>query len=205
MKPKILNVGCGYSKIPIPDIEEVRLDIDPIVEPDIVCDARNLTEVGRGEYDGVWMQHVLEHFCEYDVQSVLNGIDFVLKPTGVLILIVPDIVEAISHVIEKQASINDVILCTQTDPIRTIDMIYGLQSKIASGNEFYAHKMAFDRKSLTGLLHQNGFKHIHFVKSVLEIRAVATKDLAYPEWIQKYMSQGTKHKEDEITEMWMNW
>ena len=42
---KVLNVGCGGAKIHFNfnGWDETRLDIDPAVKPDIVCDLRDMS------------------------------------------------------------------------------------------------------------------------------------------------------------------
>ena len=78
-KGKLLHVGCGSDPLPeyLREYEEVRLDINEEVAPDIVASMTNLGEIGK--YDVVLCQHALEHLHEYDVDVVLECTGFFTK------------------------------------------------------------------------------------------------------------------------------
>lgn len=62
---KVLNVGGNTKAIPLPPEyagwEHVLLDIDPKGNPDVVCDARELTTLPSATYDAIYCSHNLEH------------------------------------------------------------------------------------------------------------------------------------------------
>ena len=57
----VLNVGCGYPlrqklhrHFHGPEWREVRLDLDPAVQPDIVCSITNINPVAANTVDAIW-------------------------------------------------------------------------------------------------------------------------------------------------------
>lgn len=157
---RVLNIGGGPTR-ELPIIyrgwEQVLLDIDPDVRPDIVCDAKNLRTLPARKYDAAYSSHMLEHFHKHEVPAVLAGMNHVLKRDGFVHLNVPDIGEVVRLMAEGNRDINDVWYMAGDHPITFHDVIYGWGIQVASGNAFYAHKTGFTRKSLTKALRGAGF------------------------------------------------
>jgi len=175
---KVLNVGGNNKAIALPDIysgwEHVLLDIDPKGNPDVVCDARELTTLPPSEYDSVYCSHNLEHYYRHDAVKVLLGFRHVLKPTGFAYIRVPDMGEMMQIVVKQNLDIDDVLYQSQAGPISVQDMIYGWGVEIErSGNDFFAHKLGFTLKSLGAILKRCGFPHIYAGSGRLEIAAFA--------------------------------
>jgi hypothetical protein len=80
---RVLNVGGHDKRIPLPPqyagFEQLLLDIDPAVAPDILCDARELSKLESGQFDAVYCAHNLEHYYRHDVPKVLAGFLHVFK------------------------------------------------------------------------------------------------------------------------------
>ena len=94
---KILHVGCGYREggvLPPSFIssewEEIRLDIDPDCKPDIVNSITDMCDVADCSVDVVYSCHNLEHLEYNQVYEALEEFHRVLKPGGMVIVIVPD-------------------------------------------------------------------------------------------------------------------
>jgi len=175
---KVLNVGGNSKDIQIPEVyagwQHVLLDIDPAVAPDVVCDARKLRTLPGGEYDSVYCSHNLEHYFRHDVAKVLAGFLHVLKAGGFAYLRVPDMGELMRSVVRDGLDIEDVLYESPAGPIAAIDVIYGLGSEIErSGQDFFAHKTGFTRKSLAAALSSAGFPFIFTRTGNLEITAIA--------------------------------
>lgn len=179
-KKKVLNVGGNSKEIPMPaeyaEFQQLWLDIDPKVKPDILCDARKLSNLNAGQIDAVYCSHNLEHYYRHDVPKVLAGFLHVLKNDGFAQIRVPDIDAVMRAVIEKNLDIDDVLYDSPAGPIMVLDVIYGYSVEIErSGNDFFAHKTGFTEKSLIKVLKQAGFNKIfHFIGN-LEINAIAFK------------------------------
>lgn len=177
---KVLNVGGNSKQIPIPGYfagwEHLLLDIDPRGNPDIVCDARLLTELPPAQFNAIYCSHNLEHYFRHDVAKVLAGFYHVLSDDGFVDIRVPDMGELIRLVAEKGIDIDDFLYDSPAGPIHVIDVIYGLGREIEeSGSDFFAHKTGFTEKSLITRLYMSGFKTVFTSASNLEVRAIAFK------------------------------
>lgn len=81
---KGLDVGCGSWKV---SPHAIGVDVNPLVEPDVVCDAARLP-FPDGSVDFVAAVHSLEEFV--DTENALTEWSRVLKPGGHLCLVVRD-------------------------------------------------------------------------------------------------------------------
>ena len=177
---KVLNVGGNSKKIPLPpqysDFENILLDIDPRVSPDIVCDARNLTNLEASQFDAIYCSHNLEHYYRHDVPKVLAGFLHVLKSNGFAQIRVPDINELMRVTIKQGLDIDDVLYESPAGPIMVLDVLYGYSVEIErSGKDFFAHKTGFTEKSLMKALRKSGFSKIYIQVGNLEVNALAFK------------------------------
>lgn len=177
---KVLNVGGNSKDIPIPEQydgwEHLLLDIDAKGNPDVVCDARDLTDLPQANYDSVYCSHNLEHYYRHDVEKVLAGFLHVLKDDGFAYIRVPDMGELMQIVIQRGLDIDDILYQSPAGPITVMDVIYGYGKEIeSSGNDFYAHKTGFTQKSLMAALQNAGFPIVFIRAGELEILALAFK------------------------------
>ena len=177
---KLLNVGGNNKAIPIPAFYEgwqhVLLDIDPAGKPDVVCDARMLTMLPRAEYDSVYCSHNLEHYYRHDAYKVLSGFLHVLREDGFAFIRVPDMEELMKIVTDSNLDIDGFLYESPAGPITVRDVIYGYGKEIeTSGNDFYAHKNGFTRRSLAAILKEAGFAHVLMQTGKLEVTAIAFK------------------------------
>lgn len=175
---KVLNVGGNSKEIPLPahysGWEHVLLDIDPRGNPDVVCDARELTTLPADTYDSIYCAHNLEHYYRHDVAKVLAGFAHVLKPDGFALIRVPDLNEVMRTVVAKNLDIDDVLYQVALGPITVRDVIYGYGVEIErSGNDFFAHKTGFTEKSLISVLATAGFPYVFVGAGNLEVMALA--------------------------------
>ena len=84
-KPVRLNVGCGE------DIRPGYLNIDPFADgPVLRMEAARLGFTGHS-VDEIFSSHMLEHLSKHEVMDVLVEWNRVLKPTGKVEIIVPDL------------------------------------------------------------------------------------------------------------------
>ena len=177
---RVLNVGGNNKEIPIPSYfegwEHLLLDIDPRGNPDIICDARLLTELKSSQFDAIYCSHNLEHYYSHDAIKVLAGFHHVLIDDGFVDIRVPDIGKLIRLVAENDMDIEDLLYHSPAGPIHVIDVVFGLRSEIEnSGNDFFAHKTGFTEKSLIRQLGESGFASVFTSCVGLEVRAIAFK------------------------------
>lgn len=158
----VLNIGSGPPGIvdispvfPCPDWRELRLDIDPRVEPDIVASVTGMAAVADASVDGVWSSHNLEHLWPHEVPVALAEIQRVLRPGGVAVLLVPDLQAVAAAVAEDR--LDAPLYDSPAGPITALDVIYGYGPALAAGNHFMAHRTGFTPTTLGRALQQAGF------------------------------------------------
>lgn len=177
---RVLNVGGNNKNIALPSYyigwKQTLLDIDPRGEPDIVIDARELSQLPHSEYDAVYCSHNLEHYYRHDGTKVLLGFLHVLKGDGFAHIIVPDIGKLMRIVVKNEMDIDDFLYKSAIGPITVRDVLYGYGLEIQrSGNDFYAHKTGFTERALNAMLEECGFSHVFVGSSNLDIIAFAFK------------------------------
>lgn len=180
LKKTFLNVGGNNKAVSLPQwcdgFEHLLLDIDSKGNPDIVMDARELHKLEPSQFDAIYCSHNLEHYYRHDVSKVLTGFLSVLKEGGWAHIRVPDIGAVMKAVVEGNMDIEDVLYVSSSGPIMVLDVLYGFSLEIEdSGQDFYAHKTGFTRKSLLRILHEIGFSEVYVACNNYEIKAVAFK------------------------------
>jgi SAM-dependent methyltransferase len=141
---RFLHAGCGTYPLPFPDCDEVRLDADASVKPDILG---SMTELGEiGEFDGVYCSHALEHLHPQDALRALREFRRVLKPGGFVTIIVPDL-EGVTPTFDLLPGM----------PISGHDLVYGL---LDTHNPLMMHRTGFVAATLHGALEQAGFRDV---------------------------------------------
>src|SRR3984893_6673034 len=125
----VLNVGCGYPlrqklhrHFHGPEWREIRLDLDPAVQPDIVCSITDISPVAADSVDAVWSSHNLEHLRRHEVPLALTEFLRVLKPHGLLLLTLPDLQQVARLVAEDR--LEESAYVSQSGPITPPDMIF---------------------------------------------------------------------------------
>jgi hypothetical protein len=152
---RLLNVGSAGSRdVPIiySGWEQDTLDIDPNVNPDIVCDARQMRTLPPAKYDAVYCSHTLEHFFKHEVPTVLAGFSRVLKSSGFAHVAVPNMNAVFEALVKGNRDINETWYVSPGGPISFHDVIYGWGKQVALGNLYYCHKTGFTEKSLAQAL-----------------------------------------------------
>jgi ubiquinone/menaquinone biosynthesis C-methylase UbiE len=182
---KVLNVGGNSKDIALPDIyngwTQVWLDIDPAVNPDVLCDARELLSLTGNTYDAIYCSHNLEHYYRHDVKKVLAGFYHVLKKDGFVHIRVPDMAAVMRTFVENDMDINDVLYESPAGPITIQDVMYGWGKEIErSGNDFFAHKTGFTETSLIATLIDASFYQVYSGTGNFEVVAFAFKDEPSP-------------------------
>ena len=157
-KPVRLNVGCGD------DIREGFLNIDPFADgTDLRMEAGHLGFASQS-VDEIFSSHMLEHLSKHEVMGVLVEWRRVLRPTGKLEIIVPDLPWCLKQWLR---------LPEQARWDWALDTIFGLQDH---PGEF--HKTGFSLDRLRYLLEKAGFRRVAvttcFDHGMQSIRAVAT-------------------------------
>jgi SAM-dependent methyltransferase len=160
--PRFLHVGCGFKRknqtvkaFATPDWEEVTLDIDKSVRPDIIDKLPELSLVESNSFDAVYSAHNIEHLYPHEVPLALTAMRRVLKPDGFVILTCPDL-----QIIGERLASGDIetpIYTSGMGPVAPLDMLYGFRPAMEGGNLFMAHHTGFTLKSLADACVRAGF------------------------------------------------
>ncbi len=160
-----LHVGCGVSapeRLPLCFQDavwrEVRLDIDPTVQPDIVASITDLSIIKDRSVDAIWSSHNLEHLHGFEVAQALAEMQRVLKADGFLLLNLPDLRAVARHILAD--NLNEVLYMSPVGPIRPLDMLFGHQDSLARGKTYMAHRTGFTSATLGQALAEAGFAEV---------------------------------------------
>lgn len=115
----VLDLGSGPGDRVgqmLPDARVIRADMDPAVQPEVVCDVHHLPFADKS-VDWVFSRHVLEHVPWPQIPRTVVEWARVLKPNGVLDVAVPDMVWAAEQVLAGDADrmVQAVIFGSQAD------------------------------------------------------------------------------------------
>lgn len=162
---RFLHIGCGPKHkeqttrgFNSGDWEEVRLDIDEAVAPDIVGSMTDLSAVADASFDALFSSHNIEHLYPHEVPVALGEFHRVLKADGFAVITCPDLQSICALVAEDK--LTDQAYDSPAGPIAPIDMLFGHRASVARGNHYMAHRGGFTRKVLSGSLGQAGFQGI---------------------------------------------
>ena len=166
----VLHVGCGMAdprKLPPAfftpgDWQEVRLDIDPGVSPDIIASITDMAMVDAGSVDAVWSAHNLEHLFAHEVPLALAEFHRVLRPGGFALVTMPDLQRAAKLVVQDR--LDEPAYLSPAGPIAPLDMLFGHGAAIAAGNHFMAHRTGFTARTLEVALRRAGFALVRVVR-----------------------------------------
>ena len=160
---QVLHVGCGAAhpdKLPSAFFpagvwRELRLDIDPDVDPDIIASITEMPMVATGSVDAVWSAHNLEHLASHEVPVALAEFHRVLAPSGFVLVTMPDLQQVAELV--AAGRLEDAAYMSAMGPIAPLDMLYGFRPSLAQGNAFMGHRTGFVAGTLAAHLEQAGF------------------------------------------------
>ncbi|MBI3466459.1 MAG: methyltransferase domain-containing protein [Planctomycetes bacterium] len=173
----VLHVGCGGATIhplfQVPGWQEIRLDINPGVQPDIVASITDMAEVETASVDAVWSSHNLEHLYPHEVPLALAEFRRVLRSGGFALISLPDL-QAVAELVAAD-KLEDVAYISPAGPIAPLDMIYGFRPALAGGNAFMAHRTGFTAKSLSRQLTEAGFATAAAWRSEFNLWALAAR------------------------------
>ena len=163
-RKRVLHVGCGplaaqklHETFRGTDWEEVRLDINPGTNPDIVASITDMPVVASGSFDAVYSSHNLEHLAPHELPTALGEFYRVLKPEGFALITLPDLQQAAEYIAAGKAE--EAVLMTNKGPITPLDILYGFRPFLAT-NPFMAHRFGYTADTLRTALNAAGFAHV---------------------------------------------
>lgn len=177
----VLHVGCGRATLAsLPAVfqnghwGEIRLDIDPVVKPDIIASVSEMSPVQSASAQAVYSCHNIEHLFHHEVPVALKEFHRALTPGGALIIRTPDLQLACQMV--AQDRLYDPVYVSPAGPIAAIDMIYSYRRFLLDNNVFMLHKTGFTATTLKAKLLEAGFRFAFVRRRGGELYAVALKE-----------------------------
>lgn len=178
---RVLHVGCGthtpdklHENFRTPDWQEVRLDINPAVRPDIVASITDMSAVPPGSFEALYSSHNLEHLHPFETPLALAEFHRVLRPAGFLLITLPDLTQAAEAIAAGREE--ETVLMTNRGPITPLDILYGFRPFLERGNLYMAHNFAFTAATLEKALRNAGFEDISIERDgEYNLWAVASK------------------------------
>jgi len=159
---KFLHIGCGVqNKANLKGFSEsqwheVRLDIDPKVNPDILSSFTEMSSVRDNEYDAIFSSHNLEHLFFHEVEVALSEFYRVLNSDGFIVLTCPDLQSVCEAV--SRGKLTEPLYQSPAGPISAIDVLFGHRGFISAGNVYMAHKTGFTYQVLDDFFNRGGFQ-----------------------------------------------
>jgi len=157
----VLHVGCGAADIrSLPAYfqkrwQEIRLDIDADAQPDILGSALDMSAIQSASVDAVYSSHILQRLHAHELPIALAEIKRVLRPDGILVVIVPDL-QAVARLIADD-QLFETAYESPAGAITPFDMVYGHRGYLSAGKLQMAHRGGFTLTTLIDALKKGGF------------------------------------------------
>lgn len=166
---RVLNVGSGpanagrlHRGFESESWREIRLDIDPLVGPDLVGSITAMHDlVENASVDAIWCSHSLEHLYGHEVLPALQEFRRILKPDGFAMVTSPDLTAILDFAL--QTGLETVAYQSLAGPITAHDMLFGHGASIENGSVYMAHKTGFTIERLGRLATEAGFPEARIV------------------------------------------
>jgi SAM-dependent methyltransferase len=176
----LLHVGCGprgCARIPgifsPPEWQEVRLDIEPAYEPDILGTMLDMSSVATASVDAIYSSHNIEHLFLDEVPIALKEFLRVLKPDGFALVVCPDLHAAAQMILAGNPM--GTAYSTVAVDVTPLDIIYGHHSHTGRDKPFMSHHCGFTLASLIHTLKLNGFSSAFGIAESFSLWVVASK------------------------------
>lgn len=176
-----LHVGCGPARIDQTPFaqqnwEEVRMDIDAAVNPDVLGTMTDMSSIANESIDAIFSSHNIEHLYPHEVPQALAEFLRVLRPGGFALITCPDLRSVCRLVTDNK--LTETAYTSPAGPIAPLDILYGHRASIAAGNLYMAHRCGFTEKVLVGTLQAAGFQQVASLTrpQMFDLWAFATKE-----------------------------
>ena len=177
----LLHVGCGAETIastPFAPLawQEIRLDINPEVQPDRIGTITAMEAVESASVDAVFSSHNIEHLEAHLVPLALAEFRRVLRPGGLVLITCPDLNSIAARVLSH--GLTPPAYLSPAGPISPLDMLYGHRPSLAAGNHYMAHRCGFNQAALEASLEGAGFAQVVALSRAeqFDLWALATRE-----------------------------
>ena len=160
-----LHVGCGPKRkaqttkgFNTQEWTEIRLDIDPSAQPDVIGTMTDMSSVASESVDAIYSSHNIEHLYPHEVPLAFAEFLRVLKPDGFFVVTCPDLHSVCKLIAEDK--LTEPAYTSPAGPISPLDILYGHRPSMARGNLYMAHRCGFTQRVLDGTLRSCGFQAV---------------------------------------------
>ena len=174
----MVNVGCGAresTRLPryFDGWRQLRVDVDPRVEPDLIADLTDLSAIPNESADAVWASHCVEHLFDHQVKVALREFRRILRDDGFVCIIVPDLQSVAEFVAADR--LHEPIYQSAAGAVTPHDVLFGFGPAIANGNTSMAHHCGFTPGAMRRHFHGVPFGEVMLRRrsQTLELAALA--------------------------------
>ncbi len=175
---RVLHVGSGHpeaGKLPPPFApalwRELRVDIDPRVQPDYVASMTDMSAVPDASADALYSSHNLEHLRPQELPVALAEFRRVLKPGGFVLATLPDLEDAARALLRD--GLEAPLYESPAGPVSAFDMFFGHRDIVTRGNDFMLHKQGFTASTLKQAFERAGYQRVQVASQRYALWALA--------------------------------
>jgi len=143
---RFLNVGCGPNAIDTEDWFNID-GFNP--KADLLCDAARTLPFPDNRFEGIFAEHIFEHFTPRQARVFLGQCKRILKPGGVLRLVVPDGELYIQHYLDNRKWMLERRDGRFRTPMEVMNEVF---------RQEYEHQYTYDYETLALHLKDAGFE-----------------------------------------------
>jgi predicted SAM-dependent methyltransferase len=125
-----LHVGCGpkrkdrmTARFNTAEWQEIRLDIDPAVEPDVIGTMTDIAQVATASVDVIFSSHNIEHLYPHEVPLALAEFIRGLTDDGFAVITCPDLQSVAALIADDK--LTEPAYQSPAGPIAPLDILYG--------------------------------------------------------------------------------
>jgi predicted SAM-dependent methyltransferase len=150
--PVFLNLGSGPRGLE--DSHWVNVDGFPDKNVHYLLDFGRRLPFADGSFDGVFCEHVMEHFSLLDGQTISREVHRVLRPGGCFRIVVPDAELVLRRYLEAPQELVKRRGNGEETPMEIVNLYF---------RQRYEHQFAYDWLTMEKMLLRAGFDAVHRV------------------------------------------
>ncbi len=181
-------IGRAHQNFMATAWHELRIDPDENMQADITSQPYHLPMIADASLDGVFIGHTLHRYNFIDAEHVLKEAFRILKDEGTLIATVPDLQLASTYAANDELEAG--VYQSPAGAITAIDMLFGFQRAIRTGDLARQHQSGYTMTSLGNLVRDIGFCNLKVQRQAHDLLVIGLKlPYNHPERVERIMLQ----------------